>query len=98
MHDCPLIERGRPPAAALDSLVASAGEMVHLSPRWRGVFCENRWNGGVRGPQTPSALNHRGMNPGHPSNGIRVDLAVSKDGSALSRMPASSGGDRRPGN
>jgi hypothetical protein len=32
--------------------------MVQL-PRWRGASLRDGWNGAVRGPQTPSALNHR---------------------------------------
>ena len=54
MHDCPLMMRGRPPAAALNSLVASAVEMVQ-STQWRGAFAEI----GGRGTSGTGGSHHR---------------------------------------
>src|SRR3979409_1906099 len=60
MHDCPLTDRGRPRAAALDSLVASALEMVHW-PRWRGASLRRWVDRRCPGTGDPICPNHRGM-------------------------------------
>ena len=40
-----------------------------ICPRWRGASLRMWVERRRPGPETPSAFNHRGMNPGHSSNG-----------------------------